>query len=108
MRLLLDESLPKSLRESLVGHTVSTVVKMGWSGTKNGALLALASAHFDVFLTADQNLQHQQNVQALPVAVAVLCAKSNELVNLLPLVPVLCAKLESLTPKSLVRIEHSA
>jgi hypothetical protein len=60
MRLLLDESLPKKLRASLPGHSVSTVVEMGWGGTKNGALLALASSQFDAFLTADQNLPYQQ------------------------------------------------
>lgn len=40
--------------------------QMGWSGTRNGPLLELAAPEFDVLLTADQNLEHQQDVRALP------------------------------------------
>ena len=61
MKILLDESLPKSLTKEFKGHFVSTVVGHGWSGKKNGELLRLAQKEFDVFLTADQNLQYQQN-----------------------------------------------
>jgi len=43
MRLLLDESMPRRLRNSLPNHFVKTVVEMGWGGVKNGKLLALAS-----------------------------------------------------------------
>jgi hypothetical protein len=43
MRILLDESLPKELKFELAGHTVRTVQEMGWSGAKNGELLALAA-----------------------------------------------------------------
>jgi Domain of unknown function (DUF5615) len=60
MRILLDESLPRRLKGELLGHDVSTVVECGWSGVKNGKLLTLAADNFDVFVTADQNLQNQQ------------------------------------------------
>jgi hypothetical protein len=46
MRLLLDESVPRRCRRALPAHTVKTVVEMGWSGVKNGALLALAAVEF--------------------------------------------------------------
>ncbi|MDD5030216.1 MAG: DUF5615 family PIN-like protein [Rhodoferax sp.] len=46
MRLLLDESVPKRMRQHLPGHDVKTVVEMGWSGVKNGELLALARPGF--------------------------------------------------------------
>lgn len=87
MRLLLDESVPRRLRQALPAHTVRTAVEMGWSGKKNGALLALAAAEFEAFITVDRNLPYQQNVAALPIAVIVLTAHSNELHALLPLVP---------------------
>ena len=89
MRLLLDESVPARLRRSLTDHQVSTVVREGWSGVKNGKLLALAAASFDVFITVDKNLPFQQNLDALPIAVVVLDAQSNELQFLLPLMPAL-------------------
>jgi predicted nuclease of predicted toxin-antitoxin system len=60
MRILLDESLPRRLRSAFAGHEVATVVEAGWSGIENGELLRLAAARFDIFVTADQNLQYQQ------------------------------------------------
>ena len=56
MRLLLDECVPARLRKALPGHEVSTVGLEGWSGIKNGKLLALAAAGFDAFVTVDKNL----------------------------------------------------
>jgi len=56
MRLLLDESVPRRLRRALPGHSVKTAVEMGWGGVKNGALLVLAAAEFDAFITVDRNL----------------------------------------------------
>lgn len=87
MRILLDESLPKRLKDELTGHDVSTVFERGWSGVSNGRLLALAANSFDVFVTADQNLQYQQNLAALPIAVVVLVARDSRLETLQVLVP---------------------
>ena len=66
MRILLDESLPVELKLELPGHEVNTVQETGWSGLKNGELLARAVARFDVLVTADQNLQHQQIWKSYP------------------------------------------
>ena len=77
MRILLDESLPIELRSEIPGHDVRHVREIGWSGLKNGELLRRATALFDAFLTADQNLQYQQNLARLPVSVVVLVAQSN-------------------------------
>lgn len=85
MRLLLDECVPARLRKALPNREVSTVGLEGWSGVKNGKLLALAAAGFDAFVTVNKNLPYQQNAAALPIAVLVLDAKSNELPFLLPL-----------------------
>ena len=104
MRLLLDESVPRRLRRALSAHTVKTAVEMGWSGVKNGALMALAAAEFDAFITVDRNLPHQQNIATLPIAVVVLIAHSNELHLLLPLVPRLEEALATLRPGTLVEI----
>jgi hypothetical protein len=54
---------------------------------ENGELLRLASAEFDVFLTADQNLDEQRNVSHHDIAIIVLVARSNRLDDLIPLVP---------------------
>ena len=74
-------------------HEVQTVVELGWSGVKNGKLLAFAATEFDVFVTVDKNLPYQQNLAALPIAVIVLDA-------LLPLVPTLERVLASMKPRT--------
>ncbi len=87
MKILFDESLPKPLAKDLKGHYVSTVVAKGWSGKKNGELLRLAQKEFDIFVTADQNLQYQQNLKGYDIAIIVLVADANRLENLRPLIP---------------------
>ncbi len=42
---------------------------VGWRSIKNGELLSLAEEHFDLFLTADQNLQYQQNLSGRRIAI---------------------------------------
>ena len=88
MRVLLDEQLPRRLARELTRHDVATVQEQGWTGLKNGELLQRAAdAGFEIFLTADQNLQFQQNLAGARLAVVVLVAKSIRLSDLLPLVP---------------------
>jgi predicted nuclease of predicted toxin-antitoxin system len=108
MRLLLDECVPTRLRKSLTPHTVSTVFLEGWSGIKNGKLLNMAAERFDALITVDKNLPYQQNTAALPVAVIVLDAVSNELPFLLPLVPALERELANLQRGSYVLVRAAA
>jgi hypothetical protein len=104
MRILLDESLPSELQSEIPGHEVRTVREAGWSGLKNGDLLARGADRFDVFLTADQNLRFQQNLSKLTVAVVVLAAKSNRIEDLRPLIPELLRVLTALVPRTLTQI----
>src|SRR5689334_7292575 len=104
MRVLLDESLPEELRSEIKGHDVHVVREFGWSGLKNGELLRRSAGRVDVFISADQNLEHQQNLRNLPVAVIVLIAKTNRIQDLRPLIPRLLEQLSKLAPRTLVRI----
>ena len=104
MRILLDESLPRRLVGELAGHTASTVTDNGWSGLENGELLRTAAPGFDLFLTADQNLEYQQNLSRLPLAVVVLVARDNTLDTLRPLLPEVLDLLERLEPRTLVKV----
>jgi hypothetical protein len=61
MRVLLDECVPRALRQELPGHEVKTVAEAGWAGLKNGELLKIAAAQFDVLLTVDRSLEYPQN-----------------------------------------------
>ena len=49
MRVLLDECVHAGIRKAFIGHSVTTVPQVGWSGIKNGKLLALIAGNFDVF-----------------------------------------------------------
>ena len=104
MRVLLDESLPRPFAVLLSGHEVQTVAAVGWSGKENGELLRLAAERFDVLLTADRNLEHQQNLTTLPISVVVLVAPTNRLESLAPLVPQLLELLKTLPSRRLVHI----
>ncbi len=86
MKLLLDENLPRDLKQAFPEHDVSTVRENGWSGKKNGELLRLMIDNgFNCLLTFDQNIQHQQNFDKHSVGVILLIAESNKLEILLPL-----------------------
>ena len=94
IRVLLDENLPRKLKWSLEAEAV-TVPERGWGGVKNGQLLRQAAAEFDILLTMDRGMEHQQNVEGLDLCIIVLSAVSNDLDDLLPLVPAVNAALSA-------------
>jgi hypothetical protein len=96
VRLLLDECIDRRLARDLTGHEVKTVPQMGWAGVKNGALLTRAEKEFDVFVTVDRNLSFQQNLPNFDIAVLVLHAPSNRLMDLRPLAPKILSILPAL------------
>jgi predicted nuclease of predicted toxin-antitoxin system len=72
VRILLDQGTPAPLRTVLVGHQVSTAHELGWSALSNGELLAAAEDEFDVLVTTDRNLRHQQNLTGRRLSILVL------------------------------------
>ena len=104
MRILLDEAVPERVGPLLAGHTWSSVRRDGWAGLKNGRLLAVAAGSFDVLLTADKNIEFQQNLTTLPLAVIILRAPSNRLDDLAKVVPAALQALQTLQPKTLVSV----
>lgn len=111
MFILLDENLlSKKLKKPFldVGHTVQNVEDMGWRGTKDRELLALANVFpFDVFITSDKNLPYQQNLQNLVLRVVVLNASSTRPDHLLPLITQIIPLLQSLAPGSITLIDDA-
>lgn len=97
MRLLLDECIDRKFARELAGCEVKTVPQMEWAGVKNGQLLSLAEAEFDVFITVDRNLSFQQNLPQFNIAVIVLQAPSNRLADLKSLAPKVLAMLTTVT-----------
>lgn len=107
MRVLLDECLPRKLRSLLPGHEVSTTPEKGWSGKRNGELLALAQAEFDALLTVDRNLRFQQRVSKFDIGVVVLVANSNTFDALQPLMPAVLQALEELKSGQVLQVASS-
>ena len=64
MKLLFDQGTPASLRNLLPEHAVDTLAEKGWSDKDNDELLDLAEEDgYEVLVTTDQNLRHQQNLE---------------------------------------------
>lgn len=72
MRILFDQGTPVPLKQHLPGHQVETAFERGWSKLGNGELLAAAEGQFDVLVTTDQNLRHQQPLAGRKLAVLIL------------------------------------
>jgi len=104
MRVLLDECLPRRLKAELPGHEVRTVQDAGWAGIKNGVLLQIAPAQFDVFLTVDRNLTFQQNLTGLKIGVIVMVARGNRLIDLRPLMAQVRQALQKVHAGQVVRV----
>jgi predicted nuclease of predicted toxin-antitoxin system len=101
VNILLDENLEWRLRRDLPGHTVESLPLIGWAGLKNGVLLRRAEERFQVLLTMDSTMVHQQNLARFKIAVVALQARSNRLADTRPLMPKLLALLPSLQPGTL-------
>ena len=77
MRILFDQGVPAPLGRDLAGHDVDTVFERGWSGLDNGALLDRAEEDgYQLLVTTDQHLRHQQNLAGRRLAIVVLLAAS--------------------------------
>ena len=82
------------MRRDLSAHQVESVPLIGWAGIENGELLTKAvDARFDVLVTMDSNMVHQQNMAKYPIAVIALRAPSSRLADTRPLMPSLLALL---------------
>ncbi len=69
MKVLLDECTPRILKRLLSSFDIVTVQELGWTGIKNGELLARAEEQFDVLVTTDKNLRYQQNLSSRRLAI---------------------------------------
>ena len=88
MIVLLDENLPYRLQTHFIGHQVYSVSQMGWSGKRNGELIALLMQHgFDVLVTFDKRIPYQQNFLKYPIVVLILYAQDNTYRTLMGLMP---------------------
>ena len=99
MKIAVDECLPKRLCQALTGHDAVLVQQLGYSG-----LSERLDGHFDAFITIDQGVSQQQNLEGRAISIVTLSAASNTFEMLEPLVPDLLGVLERLEAATVVRI----
>ena len=105
MRALLDENMPKALVALLAPEIEAyTVQQQGWSGWQNGALLTVASASFDVFITTDRGIPHQQDLSRYDIGLILLEARSNRAEDLSRLVPAVKTLVDDVEPGVVLRL----
>jgi predicted nuclease of predicted toxin-antitoxin system len=104
MRILLDHNLDWRLWELLQPHEVITTRRMHWDRYENGNLLNVAQDKFDILLTTDANLYHQNKVANYELAVIVLRAYRNSYQALAPLIPEVLQALETIQPGEVVYV----
>jgi predicted nuclease of predicted toxin-antitoxin system len=109
MKILLDECVPGPLRQHLTGHECELASRAGLAGKKNGELLRMAEERgYDVLLTVDKSMPSQQRIQGRRLAVLIIRARSNDLEDLLPLMPECLAVLGDIKPGQVIRVPVSA
>jgi hypothetical protein len=87
MRVLIDECLDERIRHSFLEHDCQTAHYAKLAGLTNGELLAAAeSLGLEVPVTVDQSIPYQQRLVGRRIAVLILCAPTNRLRDLQPLV----------------------
>jgi hypothetical protein len=105
MKVLLDECVPRKLKFRFTGHDCLTVPEAGLASRKNGELLEIAESRgFDVFITLDKGLEFEQSLSGRKIAVLILGARSNRLVDLDPCIPACLELLLNIKPGQLYRI----
>ncbi len=97
--------MPRQLRRDLREFEIRTVQEEGWSSVQNGELLRRASETFDVLVTADQRLQHQQNLPRFQIGVVVIAAQDTRLPSIRSLLPKLRDAIGNVNPGAVVIVK---
>jgi hypothetical protein len=107
MLVLFDHGTPRGLARALEGHTVKEARAQGWDTLSNGDLLnAAEKAGFDVLLTTDTNLPHQQNLQGRKLAIVILSRNRWSLVR--PMMKQIADAVSAAKPGSCTVVEISS
>ena len=102
MKIIIDECVPSIVKRGLPERQIVSVQEMGWSGIKNGELLKLVVAEFDVFITSDKTLRHQQNLTTL--AISIILLPSNQVPVIKAMLPNIDQALSTITQQQFVEL----
>jgi len=105
-KVLFDENMPRKLRRDLPEFYIRTAQEQGWSAFKNGQLLKQLAGTFDVLVTIDQNIRHQQNLPQFRVGVVAIEVPDTRIVFLRQLLPQIRDAITIVKPGELIIIER--
>ncbi len=103
MKVLLDECVPWPMHKFLSDHECATAQQRGWGGIKNGDLLKLAEAEFDIFITSDQNIRYQQNLAGF--CIGILELSTNDLHRIIAAEALIRSAIAAIQPSQLQHLE---
>jgi hypothetical protein len=107
LKILLDHNMDWRLKRLLPDHDVRSTKEMGWERLTNGQLPSQAESLFEVFLTVDRNIKHQQNLTGRSIAIVVLVAATNTRTALTPPMSQVEALLPNVVAGQLYEVEHA-
>ena len=102
MRILVDECVPWPIRDLLTGHDCTSLQQQGWNGIANAELLRQAAEKFDLFITADQGSQYQQNLT--DAAIAILELSTNDIRRIRVSAPAIALAAATIQPREYVKL----
>ena len=102
MKIIIDECVPSIVKRGLPELEIVSVQEMGWAGIKNGKPLALIAPDFEIFITSDKNLRHQQNLSGFDLAIIVL--PSNQVPIVESMLPVIKSAISGLGDERFIEL----
>jgi len=96
LRILLDEGVPDIIQKRLAHLPIFTVTEMGWLGFKNGVLLDSMMGDFQIIITTDKNLRHQQNLQKRQISAIIL--RANDIPSVIEMLPHIEEAINAIVP----------
>lgn len=104
MRIVFDQGTPVPLRHCLADHLVVTAFEQGWSTLGNGELLAAVEREgFDLLITTDRRLKHQQNLGAR--AIGIIVPSTTSWPRIRAVEHMVVAAVQNVAPAGLIEIE---
>jgi predicted nuclease of predicted toxin-antitoxin system len=101
-----DECVPRKVKFLFAaeGMFCETVRDAGWSGRENGELLSLAEQQYDVLVTIDRNIRHQQNLTGRKISILIIRTVSNDYEDIRPHIPAAVEALKSIRTGQFVEV----
>ena len=104
MLILLDHGTPRPLRAYLPSHTVHTAAQMEWDRLPDGRVLTMAEeAAYDLLITPDQKIRHQQNLAARGIAILILMKNDWSLIR--PCIDDINATIDRIQPGEYIEVD---